>query len=93
MKRIIAWFVENAVATNLLMAVLVVGGLISLASIRQEVHDLFCDSSTAANRAVSPAYGKKVGRGAEPRVGEGDAAVVGSGKLTSQKSVPSVMVS
>jgi multidrug efflux pump subunit AcrB len=35
-SRIIAWFVHNPVAANLLMAVLVVGGLITLPSIRQE---------------------------------------------------------
>jgi multidrug efflux pump subunit AcrB len=36
MTRIIAWFVNNPVAANLLMAVLVVGGLISLSQLRQE---------------------------------------------------------
>src|SRR5690606_39181229 len=36
MKGIITWFVDNPVAANLLMAVLVVGGLISLGNLRQE---------------------------------------------------------
>ncbi|MBN1239641.1 MAG: efflux RND transporter permease subunit, partial [Gammaproteobacteria bacterium] len=36
MRNIIAWFVDNPVAANLLMAVLVVGGLISLGNLRQE---------------------------------------------------------
>ncbi|HEM46509.1 MAG TPA: efflux RND transporter permease subunit, partial [Alphaproteobacteria bacterium] len=36
MSRIIAWFVHNPVAANLLMLVLVVGGLLSLPTIRQE---------------------------------------------------------
>ena len=36
MNRIIAWFVHNPVASNLLMLVMVVGGLMILASIRQE---------------------------------------------------------
>ena len=36
MKRLISWFVDNPVAANLLMAVLVVGGLLTLLSIRQE---------------------------------------------------------
>ena len=36
MKRIIAWFVHNPIAANLLMAVLVVSGLLTLMSIRQE---------------------------------------------------------
>jgi multidrug efflux pump subunit AcrB len=35
-RPIIAWFVDNPVAANLLMAVLVVGGLITLGSLRQE---------------------------------------------------------
>ncbi|HEX9877211.1 MAG TPA: efflux RND transporter permease subunit [Gammaproteobacteria bacterium] len=36
MKPIIAWFVDNPVAANLLMLILVVGGLISLGNLRQE---------------------------------------------------------
>jgi multidrug efflux pump subunit AcrB len=36
MRGIIYWFVHNPVAANLLMAVLVVGGLVSLSSLRQE---------------------------------------------------------
>ena len=36
MKRIIAWFVGNPVATNLLMTILIVSGLISVFQIRQE---------------------------------------------------------
>ena len=36
MTRIIAWFVGNPVAANLLMAVLVVSGLLSLSLVRQE---------------------------------------------------------
>ncbi len=36
MKRIVSWFVDNPVAANLLMAVLVVSGGLTLVSIRQE---------------------------------------------------------
>jgi multidrug efflux pump subunit AcrB len=36
MRSIIRWFVDNPVAANLLMAVLLVGGLISLSNTRQE---------------------------------------------------------
>jgi len=36
MTRVIAWFVGNPVAANLLMAILVVGGLLSLSQLRQE---------------------------------------------------------
>ena len=36
MSRIIAWFVHNSVAANLLMAVLIATGLVSLSTIRQE---------------------------------------------------------
>jgi multidrug efflux pump subunit AcrB len=36
MRSIIKWFVDNPVAANLLMTVLIVGGLISLVNIRQE---------------------------------------------------------
>ena len=37
MSRIIAWFAKNHVASNLLMALLVVGGLFTLPTIKQEV--------------------------------------------------------
>ncbi len=36
MRGIIKWFVYNPVAANLLMTVLIVGGLISLNNLRQE---------------------------------------------------------
>lgn len=36
MKAIVAWFVDNPIAANLLTALLVLGGLLTLASIRQE---------------------------------------------------------
>ncbi len=36
MRRIIAWFAENHVAANLLMAVLVIGGLVSIPRINQK---------------------------------------------------------
>ena len=36
MTRIIAWFVDNPVPANLLMAVLLVGGFLTLANLRQE---------------------------------------------------------
>ena len=36
MNRIIEWFVHNPVASNLLMLVMVVGGVMILAGIRQE---------------------------------------------------------
>ena len=36
MSRIIEWFVHNPVASNLLMVILIVGGIASLASLRQE---------------------------------------------------------
>ena len=37
MNRAIAWFAENHVAANLLMALTVVGGLLTLPGIRQEI--------------------------------------------------------
>ena len=35
MKRAIAWFAENPVAANLMMAILVIGGLAAIPSIQQ----------------------------------------------------------
>ena len=37
MNRAIAWFAENHVAANLLMMLLVVGGLLSILTIKQEL--------------------------------------------------------
>ena len=37
MKRVIEWFVENSVAANLLMLVVVAGGLLTVGAIRKEV--------------------------------------------------------
>ncbi len=36
MTRIVAWFVDNSVAANLLMATLILGGVLTLRAIRQE---------------------------------------------------------
>ena len=36
MTRLIAWFVDNSISANLLMAVLVLGGLLTMFSLRQE---------------------------------------------------------
>ncbi len=36
MKRLITWFIDNSIAANLLMGVLVVAGTATLLSIRQE---------------------------------------------------------
>ena len=36
MRRVIGWFVSNPVAANLLMTILIAGGLISIFQIRQE---------------------------------------------------------
>ena len=37
MNRIIAWFAANHVAANLLMALLIAGGLLTLPTVKQEV--------------------------------------------------------
>ena len=37
MKRIIAWFAENSVAANLLMVLIVAGGLITVGSVKKEI--------------------------------------------------------
>jgi multidrug efflux pump subunit AcrB len=37
MKRVIAWFVDNSVAANLLMIVIIAGGLLTIGAVRKEV--------------------------------------------------------
>ena len=57
MNRAIAWFAENHVAANLLMALLVVGGLFTLPHIKQEVFpeiDLPVISVTVAYPGAAP---------------------------------------
>ena len=37
MNRLVAWFAENSVAANLLMGLVLVGGLLALPSVKQEI--------------------------------------------------------
>jgi multidrug efflux pump subunit AcrB len=56
-NRLIAWFAENHVASNLLMALILVGGLFALPEIRQEVFpelDLPAVSISVAYPGASP---------------------------------------
>ena len=41
MNRVIAWFANNTVAANLLMAVTLIAGVLSLSSVKQEVFPEF----------------------------------------------------
>ncbi|MCK4909525.1 MAG: efflux RND transporter permease subunit, partial [Planctomycetes bacterium] len=41
MKSLVTWFAKNTVAANLLMLILVVGGLITLPTIKKEIFPSF----------------------------------------------------
>jgi multidrug efflux pump subunit AcrB len=41
MKKIVEWFVTNPVASNLLMMVLLLGGILSLSNLREEEFPAF----------------------------------------------------
>ena len=83
MRRIIAWFVGNPVAANLLMMLLIMGGLISLSQLRQEEFppiDLGIVSITVPYLGAAP---EEVERGVCIRIEEALEGTLGIYKMTS----------
>jgi len=69
-RRLIAWFAANGVAANLLMLVLVVGGLITLPSIPKEVFPEFSSGLITVTVPYPGAAPEEVEEGAAVRVEE-----------------------
>ncbi|MDH3505951.1 MAG: efflux RND transporter permease subunit [Gammaproteobacteria bacterium] len=83
MRRIIAWFVGNPVAANLLMMLLIMGGLISLSQLRQEEFppiDLGIVSITVPYLGAAP---EEVERGVCIRIEEALEGTLGIYRMTS----------
>ncbi len=86
MKRAIAWFAENPVAANLLMAVLMVGGLLTLPRIRQEVFPEFAIEMVTVSVPYRGATPEEVEEGVCVRIEEAVQGVEGVKKLVSTAS-------
>ena len=86
MKRIIGWFVGNPVAANLLMWILVIGGLISIFQLRQEempAIDLGVIDVTVAYLGAAP---EEVENGVSLRIEEALEGIQGVDRITSTSS-------
>ena len=86
MKRIIGWFVGNPVAANLLMMILVVGGLISVFQLRQEempAIDLGIIEVTVTYLGAAP---EEVENGVSLRIEEALEGIQGVDRITSTSS-------
>jgi multidrug efflux pump subunit AcrB len=93
MRSIIRWFVDNPVAANLLMMVLIVGGLISLSNMRQEEFpdvELGTVSVSVPFRGATP---EEVEQGVCIRIEEALEGTEGIQKMTSTSSEGSCSVS
>ena len=86
MKRIIGWFVGNPVAANLLMMILIVGGLISVFQLRQEempAIDLGLIEVTVTYLGAAP---EEVENGVSLRIEEALEGIQGVDRITSTSS-------
>lgn len=83
MNRAVAWFTENRVAANLLMIVLIFGGLLTLTSIRQEVFPEFSTDLITVSVIYPGAAPQEVEEGVNVRVEEQIQGITGIKKVTS----------
>lgn len=86
MKRIIAWFVSNPVAANLLMMILIVGGLISIFQIRQEEFPPIELNTVSVSVPYLGAAPEEVENGVNLRIEEAVEGIQGIYRLTSTAS-------
>lgn len=83
MKRLIAWFAANGVAANLLMIVVVVGGLLTLPNVRQEVFPEFDLNYISVSVPYPGAAPEEVEKAITSRIEERIASIEGIEKITS----------
>ena len=86
MKRIIGWFVGNPVAANLLMTILVVGGLISVFQLRQEELPPIDRGIIQVTVAYLGAAPEEVENGVSLRIEEALEGIQGVDRITSTSS-------
>ena len=83
MKRVIAWFAANGVAANLLMIVLLAGGLLTAPTIRQEVFPEFSTDRIVVSVAYPGASPEEIEQAVNARIEERIAGLEGVKKITS----------
>ena len=83
MKRIIGWFVSNPVAANLLMMILIVGGLISVFQIRQEEFPPIELNTVSVSVPYLGAAPEEVENGVNLRIEEAVEGIQGIYRMTS----------
>ena len=86
MNRAIAWFAENGVAANLLMAVIIVGGLMTIPTIKQEVFPEFSTDLISVTVPYPGAAPQEVEEGVCVRIEEQLQGISGIKKVTSTAS-------
>lgn len=86
MKRAIAWFVHNPVAANLLMVLILVGGVFNVLNIRQEVFPEFSTDTIAITVPYLGAAPEEVEEGVCIRIEEQIQGINGIKKITSKSS-------
>ena len=86
MNRAIAWFAENGVAANLLMAVIIIGGLLTIPTIKQEVFPEFSTDLISVSVLYPGAAPQEVEEGVCIRIEEQLQGISGIKKMTSTAS-------
>ena len=86
MNRAIAWFVKNGVAANLLMAVILLGGALTLPTIQQEIFPEFSTDMISVNVIYPGAAPQEVEEGVCVRIEEQLQGISGIKKVTSTAS-------
>ena len=86
MNRAIAWFAQNPVAANLLMLVLLIGGFLSVVSLRQEVFPEFSTDTISISVPYLGAAPEEVEEGVCIRIEEQIQGINGIKRITSKSS-------
>ncbi len=83
MRRLIAWFAANGVAANLLMIVLLVGGLLTAPMVRQEVFPEFSTDRVVVSVVYPGASPEEIEQAINARIEERVAGLEGVKKINS----------
>ena len=83
MNKLISWFAENDIAANLLMVVLLVGGLLTAPRIKQEVFPVVATDRVVVSVAYPGASPEEVEQSVTRRIEERLAGIEGVKKITS----------
>lgn len=86
MNRIIEWFTRNSVATNLLVLVVIVGGVMTIPRVRREIFPEFSSEMISASVVYPGAAPEEVEEGICVRIEEAVQGLEGLKKITSTAS-------